>query len=382
MRNRAWSIGGLVAVLTLVPHIAGAQSGGTTAPSILALRDGDCVVKLRDVSDLDIHEIALYVDDVLLTVRPAHRKGRIVELPLAEPVHENSTLRAELPAGEPTTIRARVQQAIQQSDPPPALCTPKRSVDDREVFEASAYMGRSFDNFAPFERDQYIPGREPQEPGAVSRLLAGVESQYRLVGDKGDSFQVWLGGFTLHGIRTADVDCNQTQTSALCSGKTTEKFLATIEHASSLEAHFDARVELLTLQRESETPIKAYALARFGLIDVTGAPKGFNTMLFGAGILSPAGVFKGSYAQVGWGQSQQFQSNPDWNRLKVTGALIFDVMPGFKDRLQFWKRLAGSPRVFVLINVDRNPGGRGPDSVTTHVGVDLDLRRLFFGFGG
>ena len=58
-----------------------------------------------------------------------------------------------------------------------------------------------------------------------------------------------------------------------------------------------------------------------------------------------------------------------------------DLMPGFRDQLEFWKRLAGSPRVFVSITVDRNPE-HGPDSVTSYVGVDVDLRRMFFGYGG
>jgi hypothetical protein len=58
------------------------------------------------------------------------------------------------------------------------------------------------------------------------------------------------------------------------------------------------------------------------------------------------------------------------------------VLPGFRDQLEFWKRLAGSPRVFVSIVVDRNPAGPGPDSVTSYVGVDIDLRRMFFGYGG
>jgi hypothetical protein len=145
-------------------------------------------------------------------------------------------------------------------------------------------------------------------------------------------------------------------------------------------------------------PIKVFALGRFGFIDLSkskedagasgdiavsvNSPKVFNSDMFGAGILSPAGPFKNSSATVGWGRSDRFQSNPGWNRLKINGNLVFDLMPGFRDRLEFWKRLAGSPRMFVAIAVDRNPNGAGPDSVNSYIGVDVDLRRIFFGLGG
>jgi len=129
-------------------------------------------------------------------------------------------------------------------------------------------------------------------------------------------------------------------------------------------------------------PIKAYAIARFGFVDLTGSPRVHNNDALGLGVISPYGVFRNSTAVVAWGRSEQFQSDPRWNRLKISGRLIFDLAPGFKDSLEFWKRLAGSPRAFVQINVDRNPGGGSPDSVVTYVGIDFDLRSAFFGFGG
>ena len=38
--------------------------------------------------------------------------------------------------------------------------------------------------------------------------------------------------------------------------------------------------------------------------------------------------------------------------------------------------------MFVSIAVDRNPHGPGPDSVNSYIGLDVDLRRIFFGLGG
>ena len=379
-----WLVALTIGMCLLAPRAAGAQGG----PAIAPLYDGDCAITVRDVPQgLDIHRIGITVTSQPLTVRPARRSGSTVTLKLFNPLHEGDTVSARLP--EPAnlaTAAVTVQQALQREDPAPAQCVDQRLPDDREVFEASAYLGRSFDNFAPYERGQYF--NLPAKLGVDSRWLAGTEAQYRLIGGQGDNFQIWLSEFTLHGVRTSDVNCNETPNVPVCSGKPQDKFLAILEHASSLEAHFDTRVEFLTLQPTTATSAKVFGFARFGFASVAGAPKVYNADALGVGLIAPAGVFKNSSATVGWGRSEQFQSaersdDPHkWQRLKISGTLVFDVVPGFKDRVEFWKRLAGSPRAFVAIYVDRNPGGPGPDSVTTYVGVDLDLRRMFFGFGG
>jgi hypothetical protein len=378
----------VVAFVLTLPALSHAQNGEL---ALAMATEGDCVVTLRNVpTGARVEEIAVYVDNTLLTVEPARRAGRDARLRLKDPLHENSLLAASLTVGG-TKVTTVVQQAPQEHGPRNGRCDRVELRDDREVFEASGYLGRAFDNFSPGTDTR----RAPTKPGPGSRWLAGVESQYRLLGGKRDARQVWLAAYTMHGVRSADVDCESPQFAALCGGTQREKFFAIFENASSLEAHFDLRVEFLALQRESETPIKAFAVARFGFVTLNrdveaddgttvnvSVPKVLNSDMLGVGILSPAGPFKGSNASVGWGLSDRFQSHPGWNRLKVNGTLIFDVMPGFKDRLQFWKRMAGAPRVFVSMSVDRNPGGPAPDSVTSYIGVDVDLRRIFFGLGG
>jgi hypothetical protein len=358
----------------------------TVAPAT----EGDCRVTLQHIPrDVDIRQIAVFVDGRLLTLKPARRTGDSVRLRLLDPLRENSIVGAALTVDGPK-VTIQVQQAPQEHWPAGGKCEKPEARDDREVFESSGYLGWAFDNFAP------ATGSLPSSnPGSHTRMLAGVDAQYRLVGDKHDPFQVWLATFTLHGVRSADVDCTNPAAAALCGTDQGKKFIAIFQNATSLEAHFDLRVELATLQRRSELPSKVFAVARFGFIDLStddavvngnvvsvNPLKVFNNDMLGAGILSPAGPFKNSNATVGWGRSERFQSNPGWNRLKINGTLIFDLVPGFKDRLEFWKRLAGSPRMFVQINVDRNPGGPGPDAVNTYIGVDIDLRRIFFGLGG
>ena len=359
--------------------IAGAQTG----IELLAPIDGDCDVRVRVPSDADIRDLALFIDGVMVTTKTARRRGDVARMPLTDPLRENDVITVQL-STTVATPPARVQQARQQDVPPRTSCAPRRYKDDRGVFEASGYVGTAFDNFSPGATRNYIGS--PPASDTDSRWLAGVETQYRLIGSQGKTFQIWLGSYTLHGVRSADIDCRMTPSSPLCqpsnSTNQLDQFLAVIEHASSLEAHFDTRVEFWTFQKESEMSIKAFALARFGFVDVAGAPKVFNSDALGVGIAAPSGPFRNSNAIVAWGRSEQFQSDPRWNRLKISGNLVFDVVPNLTDTLEFWKRLAGSPRAFIAITVDRNPGGGSPDSVITYVGVDFDLRRLFYGWGG
>jgi hypothetical protein len=371
---------------------AAAQPQPSPAFTLAAATEGDCQVTLQHVPrDVDIRQIAIFVDTRMLTLKPARRSGDAVRLRLLDPLRENSIVGAALTV-DGVKVTTQVQQAPQEHWPSGGKCDEPAARDDREVFESSGYLGWAFDNFAPA-----LGSLPSNDSGSHMRLLAGVDAQYRLVGDKHDPFQIWLASFTLHGVRSADVDCLNTSspTAALCGTDQGKKFFATYQNATSLEAHFDVRVEVATLQRTSELPIKVFGVARFGFIDLTKddavvngnvvsvtPQKVFNNDMLGGGILSPAGPFRDSSASVGWGRSERFQSNPGWNRLKINGTLVFDLVPGFKDRLEFWKRLAGSPRMFVMINVDRNPGGPGPDAVNTYIGVDVDLRRIFFGLGG
>jgi len=385
-RRRAVIWGAILAVGMAATAAAQPPPAFTLAPAT----EGDCRVTLQHIpSGVDIRQIAVFVDSRLLTLKPARRTGDSVRLRLLDPLRENSTVAAALTVDGPK-VTIQVQQAPQAHWPSGGKCEKPEPRDDREVFESSGYLGWAFDNFAPA-----LGSLPSANPGSHTRLLAGVEAQYRLVGDKHDPFQIWLTTFTLHGVRSADVDCTNAATAALCGANQGQKFIAIFQNATSLEAHFDVRVELKTLQPNSELPSKVFALARFGFIDLdkyeavvngipvsVNPPKVFNNDMLGGGILAPAGPFRDSNAIVGWGRSERFQSNPGWNRLKISGMLVFDLMPGFKDRLEFWKRLAGSPRMFVQINVDRTPGGPGPDAVNTYIGVDVDLRRIFFGLGG
>ena len=373
MHRTALTIALAVVVFAFAPSNADAQNVG-----IRLLHDGDCRVTVDWPANTDVSGFRLLVNGQPAT-RVVLDKTTPFSVNLAEPLHERDNVTATA-AG--VRYDAEVNGLMPGATPVEFCGKPKARDDERSVFEASGFLGNVFDNFAPNVSGGYKdPVATAEATQVKSRWTAGVVAQYRLFGDPGDTYQLWLASYTLHGVRTSDVDCSVPNAPPVCSktATTSDKFLFVVEHASTLEAHIDARFEFATLQKDSELPIKVFAAARFGFLDLEGAPQVYNSNSVGVGILAPKGVFRNSLAQVGWGLSEQFGSDPRWNRLKINGLLAFDLMPSLKDRLEFWKRLGGSTRFFVEISVDRNLA-QGPDAVQTYVGLLFDLRQAFAGF--
>ena len=375
---------GVACALACAPRGAAAQTQGIEPRP----HDGACKITISWPPATDVSTVSLTING-----QPATKVSSHVEA--SRPTGESGSMeRFVIQLGEPlrerdnvTVSAAGAQYTTDVLPAPPGArfvesCTSDTTTkdDERAVFEASGFVGSAFDNFAPNVAGGYT---NPVVVGAStvkSRWTAGVLAQYRLFGRPKDTYQFWLASYTLHGVRTADVNCSGPTPPPVCSqtAPSGQKFLYVVEHASTLEAHIDARFEFLTLQRDSELPIKVYAGARFGFLDLEGAPQVYNSNSLGVGVYAPKGVFRNSLAQVGWGLSQQFASNPGWNRLKINGLLTFDLAPGLKDQLEFWKRLGGSTRFFVEISVDRNLQ-QGPDAVQTYVGLLFDLRQAFVG---
>ena len=372
MRRLVSAFGLSSAALAFAASTVSAQTVG-----IRLLHDGDCTVTIDWPASTDVSGFRL-----LINGQPATRvvldKSAPFTVKLADPVRERDNVTAAAGTLQYDALVGALPPGI---EPVESCGKAKARDDERAVFEASGFLGNVFDNFAPNVAGGYINPAATQEATVVkSRWTAGVVAQYRLFGEPGDTYQFWLVSYTLHGVRTSDVDCSVAQPPPICrsTAPTGERFLYVIEHASTLEAHIDARFEFATLQKDSELPIKVFAAARFGFLDLEGAPQVYNSNSLGVGILAPKGVFRNSLAQVAWGLSEQFGSDPRWNRLKINGLLAFDLMPGLKDRIEFWKRLGGSTRFFVEINVDRNLH-QGPDAVQTYVGLLFDLRQAFVG---
>lgn len=104
----------------------------------------------------------------------------------------------------------------------------------------------------------------------------------------------------------------------------------------------------------------------------------YDSDAIGVGIIAPKGVFRNSYAQIGLGVSKQFETDHTFDRLKINGVLVFDLMPGVSTSSVLGKLGSGS-RFFLAIAIDRGPT-RGPDAVQTYIGFDFDMRRIFGSF--
>ena len=211
-----------------------------------------------------------------------------------------------------------------------------------------------------------------------SRVTAGIEAQYRLIGKRNDDRQLWLTAHTLHGLRTADANCADIAACEKDQGSAAATFNYILAHASTIEAHVDARFEFMTIQKDSEVPAKVYLYGRAGFLDLEGAPRVYDADSIGVGFIAPKGVFRHSYAQVGWGVSKQYQTDKKFDRFKINGVLVFDLLPNITPS-NILKDLGAGARFFIGIAIDRNLRN-GPDAVQTYIGADFDLRRIFGAF--
>jgi hypothetical protein len=281
---------------------------------------------------------------------------------------------------------ARVSCAVLLlAGPAAAQTTPEVKVDDeRESFLASGYIGRAIDNFAPASIGGYL---DPEAGGTKSRFAGGFDFEFRAAGKPQSSRQLWLFGETLHGVRSADVDCSPANTEdrppvcgKLAALNQEDALQFVIEHATSLEAYAGARYEFLTLQSGSTAPAKLYMVARLGVITLSGdatvrslnleVNRAYEAYHFGGGLLLPAGLFKGSYLEVGYGRTDLFSHDnlTPWRRLKVDGYLSIPMSRDADSRL---------PHVFVQLYSDFDPTHKTADSIQTFFGLDFDLVGLF-----
>jgi hypothetical protein len=380
----------LIGCCTLLPGaaLARAQSG---AVKIRPLAAGDCAVVLDVAQDVKWEEIGLFLDSSRHELIFRLDSVNTFVASLREPLESSSIVIA-------TVLGVEKDRAQVQPQPSPngdgsgdgdrddrdcqSTGAPQVGVfDDRATFETNAYYGRVFDNFAPAE----ILGRDyikPPEGAIDSRWTGGFHAQYRVFGGSDDARQVWLVAHTLHGSRSADLDCQKDPKLTGCSGQEGARVLSAIEHAGTMEAHLDVRYEFLRRNEDSDTPVKFYAATRFGFLAMSGTSKVFSSDTYLAGgLLLPKGAFRGSFGQIGIGRSRQFQSDPSAKRLKVHGTLIFDIAPSLVGQARnIITQTVSSTRAFVSIVVDRNPQGRAPDAVQTYIGIDFDIRRLISAF--
>ena len=334
--------------------------------------------------------IQLAINKNPLPIQNADRLQRVT-LTLKGPLEEGDEVRARVaappePYGEwgPSIVVAGSANAPQ--------CQAGGTIDDdeRQSFEPSAYLGYAFDNFAPAS----VGGYGNTQGGGTSRkrFVGGVDFDFRAVGTPASRQQLWFFGETLHGVRSADVNCAAPDKPPVCGTllqNPEKQTLFILEHASSMEAFIGTRWDVLTLQSGTPFPTKLYVTAQIGVMMLDGQAAGSRTAAqvvdvhhaysshhVGVGFLATKDPYAGSHIEIGWGRTDLFNTDPDgrarWNRLKVNGMLSFPIGVPFTSMT-----LKSGPRAFVQLVSDFDPSHKTSDSVQTFVGLDFDVRDVF-----
>lgn len=229
--------------------------------------------------------------------------------------------------------------------------------DARPTFDVVGFSGMTVDTFAADDLRAYL---NPQEAtGERLRWTAGLRFAYRVPVTLG---QVWALGTARYGVRSTDVDCAANPELGLCEPFTGRRdaWLYVLRHARSLEASGGLRWEFVALNGGSDAPAALYVKAVAGLLTVADAGSdALDQHAVTVGGIVTAGAFQGSYVDVGWGRSDVYALTPT-PRLRVDG---YFNLGRFR---------AVSPFVQIVLDADLT---HGADSIQTHVGAAVDLRR-------
>jgi len=256
----------------------------------------------------------------------------------------------------------------QPSPTPPA--PPVAETGGRDTFRASAFLGLGIDSFAAKDLRLYL---NPNDSGGVEeRFVAGIDFEYRLLGDgRVEGHKLWILGETVHGLRSAEVDCQAAPKLEVCQpfldqvANPGAPTLFILRKATSLEAFAGLRWEFATVQRAESDAAKVYFKAQAGFLSVARSGGDvLDSHHVGFGVLAVRGRFEGSHLEVGFGRSDVFLIHPR-RRLKIDGLLSMGRAEGL-----------GLIRPFVQFTVDSDLGS-GADSIQSFLGVDFDVARLF-----
>ena len=266
----------------------------------------------------------------------------------------------------PLTAQAQAQQE-----------PPENTGRGEQNFFASMYLGNVIDTFAPDSIGDY---QNPDAGARKTRQTFGIYFDSRLAGSGDDGVQLWVYAETLHGVRSADIDCGVADDlkPSVCAKDTFEtidgvlktvpaKAKYILEHASSLEAFINPRLEFLTLQENSESPIRVYVTGRLWFIALDKSPTVFKNYEIGAGFLLSDGPFLGSYLDVGWGRNELF-ADDGTKRLKLDGTLVFPLERLLKHE---------ATKFFIQMRIDNDIRGDAADAIQTLYGFSWDLGTLF-----
>jgi hypothetical protein len=290
----------------------------------------------------------------------------------------------EPPKDSPTTVTEADEG--NSCDPPndnDPTADERLYTDCRGVFDATFYIGLAIDTFAGDDTLSLLY-RNPGATGPKERAVGGFDFAYRLFGDKtpmvreaNDSHRsLWVYGETVHGVRSADINCNKNPDLPVClkslppgADQATQIYYI-LRNATSLEGFMGLRYEFKELERDSASPARLYLKAQAGFLSIAGASGGTYALHHLAlGAIATKGRFQGSYLEAGWGRSDTF-ATLQHRRVKVDGYL------------QWTPKVTKSAGLsaFTQLFVDTSLGRRG-NAIQTYVGINYDLDRFLGALG-
>jgi hypothetical protein len=360
-----------VAAVCVGPGVATTAFAQTPTFSLNQLSVGDCRVVVTAKPPRAGDQVGIVVDRTLLREQTLVAGQNALTFRLAEPLRAGSVVTVRVNGSEAVNAGAALSATVEDKGRAvPTECAPEAEPDDESPFEASAFLGQVIDNFAPDKVANYTFS-DPDALKAKSSFIFGFDFSYRLRGRSDDRVQWWVDGETMHGVRTADVDCSPSdQRPPVCDEPTVQNIPSQaryiLKNATSLEVWASPRVDFHTLQGGTDSPAKLYAALNLGFIALDDAPQTgvYRSHHVALGLAADAGSFDGSFLEVGWGKNELFSR--DWNRLKIGGLLSFSL-----ERIPLWRDLG---RIFVEMTID-NSLSEGPDSIRTFFGVDIDLKK-------
>ena len=377
-RLGAWSRTAVIAAAVCLQLAAARTAAAQTAAPIFSVEPvnlGDCRVVVRIQNPRGGDQVGIVVDQTLIREQTVSAGRDRLTFALADPLRAGSVVRVRLNGSE-SVNKGAAPLLAKVADKPganaPEACKAEAEPDDEPPFLASFFLGEVVDNFAPDKVGNY-KAKDPNEAlKAKGAFIFGFDFDYRLHGRSDSKIQWWIEGETMHGVRTADVDCqpaDPAQKPPVCDDSPAniqDRARYILKNATSLEVWASPRVEFHTLQGGTESPAKLYAALNLGFIALDDAPQSgvYRSHHIGVGLAADGGSFDSSYLEVGWGKNELFSK--EWNRLKVAGLLSFSM-----DKLPIWR---DTGRLFVEMTID-NSLSDGPDSIRTFFGVDIDLRK-------
>lgn len=247
------------------------------------------------------------------------------------------------------------------------------STDERPAFDATLFIGSAIDNFAAGELQRYLNPDASSEVRTFERATGGIQFSYRLpIGHATESAQPqwWIYGWTVHGVRSADVDCAANPSVSVCKGFEEEtdpsgRFLYIVRNASTLEAAVGARWEPWAIGRGGVASSRFFLSLQAGFLTVSGTGEDvIDQHHVGGGLVLTSGTYKESYLELGYGRTELFALQPD-SRWKVNAMLSWS--PDGRN---------GDVRAFARILVDADFGS-GADSIQSYFGLRFRLASLF-----